>query len=149
MRYALLQTLWSMAVAAVMPERARFMRVRYQGVLAFLNSFILRDDVIIAQATCKNEDMSLDGLGIYIDFKTIELMSGRGPIRHLDPTCRTAAGAAEAIEIAKRKVVNEDARKPVFLVGHDLPALDVAYPHVAPGRGWIVPEAPAVTGRPV
>ncbi len=73
MGYALLQTLWPISVAAVMPERARFMRVRHQGALSFLNSFILRDDVIIAQATCKNEDMSFDGLGIYIDFKTIEL----------------------------------------------------------------------------
>lgn len=148
MGYALLQTLWPISVAAVMPERARFMRVRHQGVLSFLNSFILRDDVIIAQATCKNEDMSFDGLGIYIDFKTIELLSGRGPIRRLDPTCRTGAGAPETIEIAKRKVVNEDARKPVFLAGHDLPALEVTYPHFAPGRGWVVPEAPIVTGRP-
>ena len=147
MGYALLQTLWPMAVAAVMPGRARFMRVRHKGVLSFLNSFILRDDVIIAQATCKNEDMSFDGLGIYIDFKTIEVLSG-GPICHLDPTCRTAAGAPETIEIAKRKVVNENARKPVFLAGYDLPALEVAYPHFAPGRGWIVPETPVVTGRP-
>jgi hypothetical protein len=35
-----------------------------------------------------------------------------------------------------------------ILAGHDLPALEVTYPHSAPGRRWVVPEAPVVTGRP-
>lgn len=147
--YALLQSLWAMAVAAVMPERVRFMRVRHRGALAFLNSFTVRDHVIIAQATCKNEDMRFNGLGIFIDFKTIEALSGQGSIRHLDPTCRTAVVEPENIGIAKRKVVNENARKPVLLAGYDLPALEVAYPCFVPGQGWLVPDAPAAMGKTV
>jgi hypothetical protein len=148
--YAVVQNLWPIAVSAVMPDRSRFMRVYYKGVLAFLNAFILRDDVIIAQSTCKNTELSFDGLGVAIDFKAIQLLSGRDSrICHLDPTCRmTVLDDAPNIGIAKRKVVNENAHKRTFLAGYGLPALDVPYPHLDPVKHWVIPEAPVVIGRP-
>lgn len=147
MAYALVQSLWPMAVSTVMPERARFMRVYHQGTLAFLNAFILRDEVIISQATCKNEELFFSGLGVMIDFKAVQLLGGSG-LRHLDPTCRTSIEDPETIGVAKRKVVNENARKPVLLAGYRLPALDVAYPYLDPVQGWVVPGTVALTGRP-
>lgn len=151
MPYALVQNLWPMAVARVMPERSRFMRVYHKDELAFLNAFIVRDQVITSQSTCKNVALSFSGLGIVIDFKAIQFLCGNDSgIRHLDPTCRMAAvDDAPAIAVAKRKVVNENARKPTLLAGYDLPALEVAYPHLDPVHHWVIPEAPAIIGAPV
>lgn len=145
--FALVQSLWMIAVSTRMPERARYMRVYYKGQLAFLNGFILRDEVIIAQSTCKNEELRVSGLGTVIDFQAIRMLCG-SHIRYLDPTCRTSVIETGSIEVAKRKVVNDDACKPVFLAGYRLPALDAAYAHLDPVRGWIIPEIHTVVGKP-
>lgn len=148
--FALVQTLWATAIARVMPEHARFMRVRHHGALVFLNGFVVRDDVIVSQCTCKNEDSDFDGLGTLVDFAVIRALCRSGSnIRRLDPTCRLSLFDPPSIEVAKRKVVNEDARRPLLMAGHGLPSLEVPAPYLDPVRGWVIPEQPAVLGRPV
>jgi hypothetical protein len=148
--FALVQSLWPTAVARVMPELARFMRVRYRGVLAFINGFVIKGDLIVSQSTCKNEELDFDGLGTLIDFAVIRaLCQPGGAIRQLDPTCRLSLFDPPSIEVAKRKVVNENACRPLLLAGYGLPSLEVPAPHLDPRRGWVIPEARAVLGRPV
>lgn len=148
--FALVQSLWATAVARVMPEHARFMRVRHHGALVFLNGFVVRDDLIVSQCTCKHEGLDFDGLGTLVDFAVIRALCEAGSgIRRLDPTCRLSLFDPPSIEVAKRKVVNEDARRPLLLAGHGLPSLEVPAPRLDPVRGWVIPEQPAVLGRPV
>ena len=147
--FALVQSLWATAVARVMPDRARFMRVRHRDVLAFINGFVVKDDLVISQCTCKNEALRFDGLGALVDFAVIRALCRAGSsIRRLDPTCRLSLFDPPSIEIAKRKVVNEDARRTLLLAGHGLPSLEVPVPHLDPVRGWVIPETMAVLGRP-
>jgi hypothetical protein len=147
--FALVQSLWPTAVARVMPGHARFMRVRHHGVLAFINGFLIKDDVIISQSTCKHEGLQFDGLGTLIDFAVIRALCHQGSgIRQLDPTCRVSVFDPPSIEVAKRKVVNENACRPLLLAGHGLPSLDVPAAHLDPARGWVIPEHRAVLGRP-
>jgi hypothetical protein len=147
MPYALVQSLWPVAVSTHMPARALFMRVYYKELLAFLNGFILRDEVIISQSTCKNEELSVSGLGTLIDFQTIRMLSGRH-IRYLDPTCQTSTASSESIGIAKRKVVSDNARKPLLLSGYHLPVLGVEYPYLDPVHGWVIPGTALDIGKP-
>lgn len=148
--FALVQSLWAAAIARVMPEHARFMRVRHRGTLAFLNGFVVKGDLIVSQCTCKNEDLELDGLGTLVDFAVIRaLCEGGSDIRRLDPTCRLSLFDPPSIEVAKRKVVNENARRPLLMAGHGLPSLEVPAPRLDPVRGWVIPEELAVLGRPV
>lgn len=147
MPYALVQSLWPVAVSTNMPARALFMRVYYKGLLAFLNGFILRDEVIISQSTCKNEELSVSGLGTLIDFQTIRMLSG-SHIRYLDPTCQTSTASSESIGIAKRKVVSDNARKPLLLTGYHLPMLVVEYPYLDPVHGWVIPDTALDIGKP-
>jgi hypothetical protein len=147
--FALVQSLWPTAVARVMPGHARFMRVRHHGVLVFINGFLVKDGVIISQSTCKHEGLQFDGLGTLVDFAVIRaLCCSDGGIRQLDPTCRVSVFDPPSIEVAKRKVVNENACRPLLLAGHGLPSLDVPAAHVDPARGWVIPEHRAVLGRP-
>jgi hypothetical protein len=146
--YALVQSLWPIAVASVMPDRARFMRVYNQDKLAFINSYIVRDEFLLSQATCRNEDLFFSGLGVMIDFKTIETLSGNAEgIRHLDPTCRVSAEEySESIVIAKREVVNEDHAKPLMLAGYNLPEIEGA-PILDGRKGWITPPQALAIGK--
>ncbi len=141
--YALVQTLWPMAASAIIPEAVRYMRVYKDGDLVFLNSYILRGDVLTSQSTTRNEDVFLSGLGVMIDFKAIELLSGQGDIRFLDPTCRTGLDDPDSIGIAKREVVNSDALKPILMVGGKNP--DPALPYFC--KGWHMPDRAAHLGR--
>jgi hypothetical protein len=147
--FALVQSLWAAAVARVMPEHARFMRVRQHDVLAFINGFVVKGDLVISQCTCKNEALQFNGLGALVDLAVIRALC-RAPsgIRRLDPTCRLSLFDPPSIEVAKRKVVNENARRPLVLAGHRLPSLEVPVPHLDPVRGWVIPETLAVLGRP-
>jgi len=147
--FALVQSLWATAIARVMPERARFMRVRVRDELAFINGFVVKDELIVSQCTCKNEGLQFDGLGTLVDFAVIRALC-RAPsgIRRLDPTCRLSLFDPPSIEVAKRKVVNENARHPLLLAGHRLPSLEPPVPHLDPVRGWVIPETLAVLGRP-
>lgn len=149
--YALVQSLWPIAVSMIQPSSARFMRVYYKNELAFINAYIVRDTVLLSQSTCRNEDMFHSGLGVMIDFKAIETLSGAGTtLRHLDPTCRTCAiEECESIVIAKREVVNEDNAKPLFMAGYELPLSDIGAetPHLCPKKGWVLPSATSVIGK--
>jgi hypothetical protein len=147
--FALVQSLWATAIARVTPERVRFMRVRQHDALAFINGFVVKDDLVISQCTCKNEALQFDGLGTLVDFAVIRALCQAGSsIRRLDPTCRLSLFDPPSIEVAKRKVVNENARRPLLLAGHGLPDLEVPVPHLDPVQGWVIPETPAVLGRP-
>jgi hypothetical protein len=146
--FALVQSLWAAAVARASPGRACFMRVRQRGTLAFLNGFVIKGQLAISQCTCKNEALELDGLGTLVDLAVIRaLCQGSSGIHRLDPTCRLSLFDPPSIEIAKRKVVNEDARRPLVLAGHRLPVLEVPAAHLDPVRGWVIPATVAVLGR--
>lgn len=147
--FALVQSLWAAAIARASPRHALFMRVRHHGTLAFLNGFVVKGSTAISQCTCKNEALELDGLGTLVDLAVIRaLCQGSSEIRRLDPTCRLSLFDPPSIEIAKRKVVNEDARRPLVLAGYRLPALEVPAAHLDPVRGWVIPATLAVLGRP-
>jgi Acetyltransferase (GNAT) domain len=147
--FALVQSLWPTAIARTMPGHARFMRVRHHGVLVFLNGFLVKGEVLVSQSTCKNEDLVFDGLGTLVDFEVIRALCGSDHgIRQLDPTCRISVFDPPSIEVAKRKVVNENACRPLVMAGHRLPSLEVPAPFLDPLRGWVIPEHRAVLGRP-
>ncbi len=148
--YAIIQTLWPLAISSVLPHRARYMRVYNKDQLVFINSYVARDEVMLSQATCRSVDHMFSGLGVMIDFKTIKILSeGKSSIYYLDPTCRVNVDTegAEQITIAKREVVNEDARKAVLAAGYDLPELECAYPHLHPDKGWVIPEPLVAIGK--
>ena len=147
--YALIQSLWTIAVSSVMPDRVRFMRVTVKDCLAFINSYILRDTFMLSQSTCRNEDLFMSGLGVMIDFKTIQLMSGNTMgIQHLDPTCRICmVDDYEHISVAKREIVNEDNCKPLFMAGINLPRTETPYPYFSGEKGWVIPDERCVVGK--
>lgn len=147
-RYAVVQSLWPLAVARVRPRQALFMRASVGDRLALLNGFIVRDGVIVSQSTCRDAGQCPDGLGVVVDLKVIEALAGRadGP-RHLDPTCRTGLDDPPSIEVAKRKVVNEDAYKPILLAGALPERLAAEYPHCDAARGWVLRDQIVQVGR--
>ncbi len=147
-RYAVVQSLWPLAVAQVRPRQALFMRASVAGRLVLLNGFIVRDEVIVSQSTCRDVARCPDGLGVAVDLKVIEALGERadGP-RFLDPTCRTGLDDPPSIEVAKRKVVNEDACKPILLAGALPERLSGEYPHLDAARGWVQRDALVRVGR--
>lgn len=145
--YALVQSLWPLAVAAVRPAQALFMRAHLQDCLILFAGYILRGDVIFSQSTCRDLDRCPDGLGVAVDLKVIQALAG-GPVRHLDPTCRTGLDDPPAIEVAKRKVVNDDACKPLLLAGALGPERTDRLPHLAPTGAWVLRDAAVILGRP-
>lgn len=147
-RYAVAQTLWPLAVAKVRPQQALFMRASVAGRLVLLNGFVVRDEVIVSQSTCRDLTWCPDGLGVAVDLKAIEALCERssGP-RLLDPTCRTGLDDPPSIEVAKRKVVNEDAHKPILLAGALPGRLTGEYPHIDTARGWVQSDDIVRLGR--
>ena len=152
--YALVQTLWPMAVSQAIPEAVRYMRVYANGKLVFVNSFLVRDDTIYSQATCRSEDEMFSGLGTMIDFKVIDILSSPAraatnlpDIAYLDPTCRTTLDDPENIGIAKREVVNHDYRRPLFLLGAAARFAAAPATFYDPATGWSTPAEPLVLGR--
>lgn len=136
--YALAQHLWPLAVAEVRPAQALFMRVYAGDALAFLNGYLIRGEVITSQSTSRNLELRHDGLGVVIDLKAIaRLLKINAPVRHLDPTCRTGLDDPPSIEVAKRKVVNENSYKPVLLVGAPAQASAAGLPHFDTTHGWV------------
>lgn len=147
-RYAIVQSLWPLAVARVRPRQALFLRAAVGERLALLNGFIVRDDVIYSQSTCRDVEACPDGLGVVVDIKVIEALAGRdGGPRWLDPTCRTGLDDPPSIEVAKRKVVNEDAYKPILLAGALPERLAAEYPHHDAARGWVLRDEVVRVGR--
>ncbi|PCC71295.1 hypothetical protein SAMN02745121_00835 [Nannocystis exedens] len=145
--YALAQHLWPVAVAAVRPAQALFMRVHDRDALAYFNGYLVRGDVITSQSTSRNLDLRHDGLGVVIDLKAIARLIDAFPaVRRLDPTCRTGLDDPPSIGVAKRKVVNEDAYKPVLLLGETTPECAAGLPRFVPGRGWVAGTA-GIVGR--
>lgn len=147
-RYAIVQSLWPVAVARARPGQALFMRAAVAGRLVLLNGFVVRDGVIYSQSTCRDVEACPDGLGVVVDLKVIEALAGRdaGP-RWLDPTCRTGLDDPPAIEVAKRKVVHEDAYRPILLAGALPERLAAECPHYDAARGWVLREAVVRVGR--
>ncbi|MFZ6179996.1 hypothetical protein [Nannocystis pusilla] len=147
--YALAQHLWPVAVAEVRPGQALFMRVYAGETLAYFNGYLVRGEVITSQSTSRNLELQHDGLGVVIDLKAIaRLVEAFPAVRRLDPTCRTGLDDPPSIGVAKRKVVNENAYKPVLLVGATPPECAAGLPHFAPGRGWVAGTA-GIVGRRV
>lgn len=147
--YALAQHLWPVAVAEVRPGQALFMRVYAGDALAYFNGYLVRGEVITSQSTSRDLDQHHDGLGVVIDLKAIaRLVEAFPAVRRLDPTCRTGLDDPPSIGVAKRKVVNEDAYKPVLLVGATPPECAAGLPYFAPGRGWVAGTA-GIVGRRV
>ena len=93
-----------------MPGSARFMRVYCDGALVYFNSYVIRRGTITSQATCRKEGDNFSGLGVMIDFKTIETLTGQAALDTLDPTCMTGIVDPGSILVAKREVVNAEAR---------------------------------------
>jgi hypothetical protein len=150
--YALVQVLWSLAVAKALPDAARFMRVYTNDALAFINTYIIRESFITSQSTTRNEELFFSGLGVLIDFKTIEFLSGQDEIKYLDPTCRTGIDDPENIGIAKREVVNTDILRPLIAVGDTrLETLENAQgiPYYNTHKAaWNIPTQQTIYGKP-
>lgn len=119
-RWALLQTLWSVACARVRPDHAFFMRASSGGQLAFVQTLLSRQQSIYCQSIFKNEDMFFDGIAPFTDIKCIEALTGI-PHRFFDPSCRTSLDDPPSIGVAKRVSVNYNLCKPVFIAGGDIP----------------------------
>ena len=149
--FALAQTLWPMAAAAILPC-IRFCRVYDGDLLIFFNSYIIRDGVITSQATCRREGVVYNGLGVMIDFKVIELLTGSGLAHSLDPTCMTGLTDPGSILVAKREVININARKAVFAMRPERVrefAGGAPIPSFTEADGWQLPPDALVIGRGV
>jgi hypothetical protein len=145
--YALAQHLWPLAVAEVRPGQALFMRVYAGDRLAYFNGYLVRGAVITSQSTSRDLELHHDGLGVVIDLLAIARLIDAFPaVRRLDPTCRTGLDDPPSIGVAKRKVVNENAYKPVLLIGTPTPECAAGCPHFAPGQGWVAGTA-GIVGR--
>lgn len=149
--YAIAQHLWPIAVAGVRPGQALFMRVYVGDRLAYLNGYLVRGPVITSQSTCRDLELHHDGLGVVIDLVAIaRLIDAHPAVRLLDPTCRTGLDDPPSIGVAKRKVVNDDAYKPVLLIAAgaqpDWPESAAGQPYFDPARGWIAGTA-GIVGR--
>ncbi len=149
--YALALWIWQIAAAEAVPSCARFMRVYSQDRLVFLNGYIVRDDTIFSQSTCRSMDCFFSGLGTSIDFKAIEFLCGSPDIRFLDPTCGTGLYHPESISVAKREVVNSNCRRPFLCLGTADTLASAEKDHRLPvfesGAGWRNNDAVFVTGR--
>ena len=141
--FALAQTLWVMATAQAMPHAARFMRVYHSGRLVFFNSYVIRRGVMTSQATCRSEADMFSGLGVLMDFKVIQLLTGNGAITALDPTCMTGIVDPGSILVAKREVVNTESRKPLLVLGN---ARVPGAPRLENGA-WQLPDELLMVGR--
>ncbi|MCY1010802.1 hypothetical protein OV079_35610 [Nannocystis pusilla] len=131
------------------PGQALFMRVYAGDVLAYFNGYLVRGEIITSQSTSRDLELQHDGLGVVIDLKAIaRLVEAFPAVRRLDPTCRTGLDDPPSIGVAKRKVVNENAYKPVLLVGATPPECAAGLPYFAPGRGWVAGTA-GIVGRRV
>lgn len=145
--YALAQHLWPVAVAGVRPGQALFMRVFAGDRLAYFNGYLVRGPVITSQSTSRDLEVHHDGLGVVIDLKAIARLVDAFPaIRCLDPTCRTGLDDPPSIGVAKRKVVNENAYKPVLIVGAPAQEFAAGLPRFDARLGW-VPGTTAIVGR--
>lgn len=119
--YAMIQTLWTEAVAAVMPAQALYTRLYERDRLIFVQTMVIRLGGLYAQSIFKSEDEFHDGVAAWIDFATIRSLCG-GPHRFLDPSCRATFSDPPSIGVAKRATVNTDVVKPLLAVGVGLPA---------------------------
>lgn len=143
-QYACAQTLWVQAAITVNPAAARFMRV-YEGEdLILIAGYIVRENTITSQSTCRNEDRLHSGLGTMVDFKTIQIMHGQSEIKMLDPTCRTGLDDPENIGVAKREVVNTDVLRPLLRITSNK---DDQYPSFACDSGWNPLAEKIILGR--
>ena len=117
--YALMQTLWAMAVAQHYPKQFFTMRVYDRDKLVFLQTLIARGKTMICQSIVKDEESHYNGIAAYTDFRCVKELCGGG-FDFFDPSCRTGLNDPESIGIAKRATVNCDFVKPVLVIGAGL-----------------------------
>jgi len=152
--YALVQVLFPLAAAKIVPSAVRFMRVYHKGELVFFNSYIVRGDVMTSQSTTRSDAVFFSGLGVMIDFKAIEMLAGDPVIRYLDPTCRTGVHDPEQIEVAKREIINDNCIKPFLAAGsaHQIAEFSdppPAIPYFDGRKGWQLPCVAEILGKSV
>ena len=118
--YAMTQTLWTQAVAAVLPAQALYTRIYARDRLIFTQTMVIRGGGVYGQSIFKDEDEPVDGIAAWTDFVTVRELCG-GPHRFLDPSCRATWDDPPSIGVAKRATVNTDVIKPLLAIGAGLP----------------------------
>lgn len=119
--YALMQTIWSIAVSRHYGDRFYVMRVYDKNNIVFMQTLIVRNNSIMCQSIVKDESVSFNGIASYTDFQCVMALSGRG-FTVFDPSCRTGLNDPESIGIAKRATVNFNVVKPILITGQAVPA---------------------------